>query len=438
MTVKGGKQKLGIWMTTSLVIGNMIGGGIFMMPSTLAEFGGISILGWLVSSMGALLLALIFSKLSRMVTGRSGGPYAYAHAEFGDYVGFLVAWGYWIAVWVAMAALAIAFISAMSIFFPVLNEKPWIAVTAGLGAVWLLTWINSRGVRASGKLQVLTTLLKIIPILLIIMGGFFFFEPGNFVPFNASENSSVSAIAITGTLTLYAFLGLESASVPSDEVRQPEKTIPRATMLGTVFTTVLYILSTVAIMGLIPLDTLAKSPAPFADAMKIMTGEMGSYIVAGGVAMAAFGALNGWILIQSQVAKAISLDGLFPKVFQRENSQGVPVMGLVIGSFLCSVLMLMNYTDGLVDQFKFVTLLSTICTLVPYLFSVAAFVGISLEKRLQTRQKIRVFILGGLAFAFSIWAVFGAGEQAVFIGFILLMLGTPFYVWLKWKQKNPE
>ncbi len=438
MNLKKGKQKLGIWMSTSLVIGNMIGGGIFLMPSTLAEYGGISILGWLVSAVGALLLAVIFSKLSRLVTGKSGGPYAYARAGFGDYVGFLVAWGYWIAVWVAMAALAIAFVSAMSIFFPVLKEKPWIAVSLGLGAVWFLTWINSRGVRTSGKLQVVTTLLKIIPILLIILGGFFFFEPDNFIPFNASEDSAISAIAITGTLTLYAFLGLESASVPSDNVKEPEKTIPRATMLGTVFTTALYILSTVAIMGLIPLETLAKSPAPFADAMKIMTGDTGSYIVAGGVAMSAFGALNGWILIQSQVARAISRDGLFPGIFKRENRQGTPVWGLVIGSLLASILMLMNYSEGLVDQFKFVILLSTICTLVPYLFAVAAFVSISLEKRLQSKQRIRVYVLGGLAFAFSLWAVYGAGEKAVFLGFILLMLGTPFYVWLKWKQKNPD
>lgn len=438
MNLNKGKQQLGIWMTASLVVGNMIGGGIFMMPSTLAEYGGISILGWLVSSLGAVLLAVVFSKLSRLVTGKSGGPYAYARAGFGDYVGFLVAWGYWIAVWVAMAALAIAFVSAMSTFLPILNEKPWIAVSLGLAAVWLLTWINSLGVRTSGKLQVITTLLKIIPILLIILGGFFFFEPENFVPFNASEESAVSAIAITGTLTLYAFLGLESASVPTDNVKAPEKTIPRATMLGTVFTTALYILSTVAVMGLIPLDTLAKSPAPFADAMKIMSGDTGSYIVAGGVAMAAFGALNGWILIQSQVARAIALDGLFPAVFRRENKAGVPIWGLVIGSLLASILMLMNYSQGLVEQFKFAILLSTICTLVPYLFAVAAFVGISLEKGLQGKQKVRVYLLGALAFAFSIWAVYGAGETAVFLGFILLMLGTPFYVWLKWKKRNPD
>ena len=154
------KNKLGIWMTTSLVIGNMIGAGIFLMPSALARYGGISILGWLLSSAGALLLAKVFSKLSNMVKDSNGGPYAFAKVGFGDYVGFLVAWGYWISAWVANAAIAIAFVSALSVFIPVLKENPLIAVFTGLGAIWFLTWVNSRGVRNSGKMQLVTTLLK--------------------------------------------------------------------------------------------------------------------------------------------------------------------------------------------------------------------------------------------------------------------------------------
>jgi len=432
------KNKLGIWMTTSLVIGNMIGAGIFLMPAALAEYGGISILGWLASSIGALLLATVFSRLSTMVKSKNGGPYAFSKIGFGDYVGFLVAWGYWIAVWVAMAAIAIAFVSAMSIFFPILNENPLVAVLTGLTAIWFLTWVNSQGVRNSGKIQVLTTLLKLAPIVLIIMGGFFFFKTDNFIPFNNSDTSAMGAIAMTGTLTLYAFLGLESATVPADNVENPEKTIPRATMLGTIITTIVYILSTVVVMGIVPLEALAKSPTPFADAMMVMTGETGSYIVAGGAAIAAFGALNGWILIQSQIAKAISQDGLFPKIFQKESKKGVPLWGLIIGGLLSSIVMLMNYSEGLVEQFKFIILLSTLCTLVPYLFTAAAYVAISLERDKTKKPKTSIFVLGGLTFAYSIWAIFGAGDKAVFWGFILLMLGTPFFVYLKWKQHKPE
>lgn len=429
-------KKLGIWMSISLVIGNMIGAGIFMMPSALASYGGISIAGWLVSSLGALLLAKVFSKLSVMVKGKTGGPYAFAKIGFGDYVGFLVAWGYWISTWVANAAIAIAFVSALSVLFPILEESRIAAVVLGLGAIWILTWYNSRGVLDSGKMQLVTTLLKLLPILVIIAGGFFFFDANNFVPFNASEESTLGAIAITGTLTLYAFVGFESATVPADNVEDPEKTIPKATMIGTAITTLIYILSTVVVMGMIPMKELASSPAPFADAMRIMSGEIGEEIVAIGAAIAAFGALNGWILIQSQIARATAIDNMFPKIFKKENKKGVPIWSLIIGSILSSAIMLMNYSDGLVEQFRFMILLSTLCCLVPYIFSAAAYVSISLQRKREKASKTTIFVLGSLSFFYSLWAVFGAGEEAVFWGFILLLLGTPFYVWIKWKNQN--
>jgi APA family basic amino acid/polyamine antiporter len=430
------KSKLGIWMTTSLVIGNMIGAGIFLMPAALASFGGISIMGWLLSSIGALLLAKVFSKLSNMVKNSNGGPYAFAKKGFGDYVGFLVAWGYWISCWISNAAIAIAFVSAMSVFFPILKENPVVAVFTGLGAIWFLTWVNSRGVRNSGKMQLVTTLLKIAPILVIIAGGFFFFNGDNFIPFNVSGKSNLAAIATTGTMTLFAFLGLESATVPADNVVDPKRTIPRATMLGTAVTTLIYMLSTVVVMGMIPLDQLALSPTPFADAMGIMSGEIGEEIIAAGAAIAAFGALNGWILIQSQVARATAIDRLFPRIFKKENRKGVPIWGLVIGSILSSMVMLMNYTEGLVEQFRFMILLATFCVLIPYIFSAAAYVVISLESKEIIKSRTGIFILGGLTFIFALWAIFGAGEKSVFFGFILLLLGTPIYVWMKWKQNT--
>ncbi len=429
-------KKLGIWMSISLVIGNMIGAGIFMMPSALASYGGISIAGWLVSSLGALLLAKVFSKLSVMVKGKTGGPYAFAKLGFGDYVGFLVAWGYWISTWVANAAIAIAFVSALSVLFPILEESRIAAVVLGLGAIWLLTWYNSRGVLDSGKMQLVTTLLKLLPILVIIAGGFFFFDADNFVPFNASDESTLGAIAITGTLTLYAFVGFESATVPADNVQDPEKTIPKATMIGTAITTLIYILSTVVVMGMIPMKELATSPAPFADAMRIMSGEIGEEIVALGAAIAAFGALNGWILIQSQIARATAIDKMFPKIFKKENKKGVPIWSLIIGRILSWAIMRMNYSDGLVEQFKFMILLSTLCCLVPYIFSAAAYVSISLQRHQEHASKTTIFVLGSLTFFYSLWAVFGAGEEAVFWGFILLLLGTPLYVWIKWKNQN--
>ncbi|MGB5387543.1 MAG: amino acid permease [Eudoraea sp.] len=430
------KKKLGLWMSTSLVIGNMIGAGVFLMPAALAAYGGISIIGWLASSMGTLVLALVFSKLSKLFLNKSGGPYAYTRAGFGDFAGFLVAWGYWISIWVGMAVMAIAFVSALTVLFPMLEENSIASVLTGLGAIWLLTWVNSRGVRESGKIQVVTTLLKLTPLLMIIVGGFFFFNIDNFIPFNVSDSSSFEAIAITSTMTLYAFLGFESATIPADNVKDPGKTIPMATMLGTIITTLVYILGTIAVMGMVPLQELAVSPAPFADAMGIMTGELGRELVAGGAAIAAFGALNGWILIVGQLPRATAKDKLFPGIFKKENKRGVPVYGMLIGSALASGVMLMNYAEGLVEQFRFLILLGTLTALVPYLFTSAAYVSILLEKKLPSQPWLGIYGMGSLAFSYSLWAIFGAGEKAVFWGFILLMVGIPFYVFVKWRNKD--
>ena len=427
-------KKLGLWMCTSLVIGNMIGAGVFLMPAALAAYGGISIFGWLFSAVGALLLASVFSKLSKLVKNKNGGPYVFTKEGIGDFAGFLVAWGYWISIWVSNAAITIAFVGALSVFFPVLETNSVYAVLVGLCTIWFLTWINSRGVRESGKVQVVTTLLKLIPLILVIIGGIFFFNVDNFSPFNPSEETNLGAIAITATMTLYAFLGVESATVPAGNVENPEKTIPKATMLGTIITTLFYILSTVVIMGMIPSDILSNSPAPFADAMNTIAGGLGRNLVAAGAAIAAFGALNGWILIQGQIAMATAKDNLFPRIFKRENKKGVPTMGIIIGSILTSGVMLMNYSEGLVEQFKFMILLTTLCCLIPYLFSAAAYILILVQRKSTNFKWFPEVTLAGLAFIYSLWAIYGAGEKAVFWGFLLLLAGIPFYVWMKYKN----
>ena len=400
------------------------------MPAALAAYGGISVAGWLFSSIGALILAYIFSRLSKMVKNSTGGPYAFSREGFGDFLGFLVAWGYWISIWVSNAAIAIAFVGALTVFFPSLSESPIVSVTLALVSIWGLTWINSRGVISSGRMQLATTVLKILPLVIIILGGIFFFNIENFTPFNTSEFSTSKAIAVTAAMTFFAFLGIESATIPADDIDNSKQTIPRATMLGTGITTLLYVLSTVVIMGMIPMDSLAKSPAPFADAMAILAGSTGEKLVAAGAAIAAFGALNGWILVMGQVARATAKDKLFPKIFEKENKKGVPITGMVIGSVLTSIVMLMNYTDGLVDQFRFMILLGTLCCLVPYLFSAAAFVV--LGKGFYSASRLR--IIGGLGFAFSIWMIYGTGEEAVFWGTLLLLAGTPFYIYMKQKE----
>jgi basic amino acid/polyamine antiporter, APA family len=431
------KNKLGVWTTTSLVIGNMIGAGVFLLPAALASFGGISLLGWILSAAGALLIAKVFSNASRLLPNVDGGPYAYTQKGFGDFAGFLVAWGYWISCWCTNATIAISFVGALSTFFPTLATNPIIAIATGLSAIWFLTWINTLGIKASGEMQLVTTILKLLPLIAISLAGLFFIHWKNFIPFNISGLSTIQAITGSAAMTLYAFLGVECATIPAGNIEDPEKTIPRATMLGTAITTLIYIMGTISVMGMISSVDLQHSVTPFADAAAIMWGNNAHYWVAAGVAVAAFGALNGWILIQGQIASAIAKDKLFPAIFARENKKGVPAAGIIISSVLVSIFMLMNFTKGLVEQFKFMLLLTTLTCLVPYLLVAASYVIMVMERQAVTANEwTRTLILASLAFVFSLLAIIGAGETIVFWGFILLLAGVPFYVWLIWKRRS--
>lgn len=429
-------KKMGLWAGTSLVMGNMIGGGIFLLPAALSFYGGISLLGWLFTTIGSICLALVFSRLSKSIPHKNGGPYAFTQVAFGDFLGFLIAWGYWISIWTANAAITVTFVGALSVFFPELASNRYLAVLTGLAAIWLLTWVNTRGVRETAFVQILTTLLKIIPLIVVTIGGFFFFKLENLLPFNQSGTSTWVAISATATLTLYAFLGFESATIPAKSMKNPKKNIPKATVLGTLLTAAIYILCTVAVMGMIPPETLQNSPAPLADAATIMGGENMRYFIAGGIAIATFGALNGWIFILGQIPLAIAEDDLFPEIFKRLNSKQAPVGGLVIGSILVSGLLLFNYADSLVAQFKFMTLLTTLSVLTPYLFSTAAYFLLSLQKQKSDYRMINILILSALAFVYCMWAVYGSGEEVVFWGFLLLLSGIPFYLWIKYSVKK--
>ncbi len=418
-------RKIGLWPATSLVLGNMIGSGIFLLPASLAVYGGISVVGWVVSALAGLVIAKVFSELGKQFP-ETGGPYTFAKKGFGDFPAFLVAWGYWIAIIATNAAITVTMLSYLSVFFPVLSANPLVAILMGLGVIWLLTYINTRGVKEAAWVQLVTTVLKLVPLILIAIVGMFFINMEHFSPFNLSGESNFAAITATTTLTLFAFLGIESATIPADNIANPSKTIPRATMLGTWTAIVVYILGSVAVMGMIPPETLATSEAPFADAAVVIWGEPARKWVALGIVISTFGALNGWIMMQGQIPLAAAKDDLFPKLFGKLNKNDMPVQGLVFSSVLISVLMFMNYSKSLIKAFEFMILLATLTCLVPYLFATATHLLFALRS-----GKRWAWIWGSIAFVFSMWAIVGSGEEIVFYGFLVLMAGIPFYVWIK-------
>ncbi len=207
-------RSLGLITVISLVAGGMIGSGIFTLPSTLAKFGGISLLGWVIAAIGAWVLAHLMSALSKVIP-ETGGSYAYTKAAFGELAGFIVAWGFWLSIWSTNAAIALTFSGYFGVFFPEVSQSSWFSVTVALSAIWGLSILNSLSIRSSGNLQVVTTILKIVPILLIAFGGLFFIDLDNFIPFNTSEESSFQAITTSSVLCFYAFMGIEAATIPA-------------------------------------------------------------------------------------------------------------------------------------------------------------------------------------------------------------------------------
>jgi APA family basic amino acid/polyamine antiporter len=417
---------LGFWAAVSLVMGNMIGSGVFLLPSSLAAYRGLSLIGWLLSAAGAVMLALVFARLARQFPA-TGGPYAYTRLAFGDVPGFLVAWGYWLSVVATLAALAVAFVGYLDPFVPQLVRTPSIAAWLAIGVVWVLIGVNVVGVKTAGHVQVMTTALKILPLAVVGVGGVFFFQAEALSIPTPRDTSVGRDIVTTMTLTLWAFLGLESATIPASSVRDAARTIPRATVFGTVLTAVVYIVSTIGVMSLVPPEVLASSTAPYADGARALMGDGAARLVAAGAAVSCFGALNGWILVAGQWPMAVAADGLFPPVFGRVSSKGTPIAATLIAGVLGSALVAMNYARGLVELFTFVILLATLSTLIPYAFcSLAVWLMPG-----QPRPEGGAAAVSVLAFVFAMFAIGGAGAETVFYGFLSLLAGLPLYVWMK-------
>ena len=430
------KKALGLWMLTALVTGNMIGSGVFLLPSSLAHFGSIGILGWGFTAVGALLLAFVFARLSRMRPG-IGGPYAYCHDAFGDFIGFQIAYSYWVALWVGNAAIALAFTGYLSVFVPVLATSHAYTCYTSIGIVWLLTVVNILSIREAGVIQLVTTIIKLLPLILLATVGLFFIHKVNlFTHYNISGESDLTAFSATAALTLWAFIGVESATIPADSVENPKRNIPLATLLGTSIAAVVYILSTISIMGILPNAVLARSIAPFAAAAGHIFGNWGLWLVAIGAVFSCFGALNGWIMLQGQVPMAAARDGLFPPAFAKQTKNETPYVGLIISAILITILLLLNLNANLVNAFQLIILIATFASLVPYLFTTIA--EIILLKQANPHfcwKRLGSSVLGSsLAFIYSFWAVIGSGGTIVYYGSLLIFTGIPIYAWLKWHE----
>ena len=412
-------------MCTALVVGGMIGSGVFLLPAALAPYGWNALFGWGVSIGGAGVLALVFARLARALPD-AGGPYAYTREAFGPAAAFAVAWSYWLSVVITNGVVAVACVSYLGALWPALagaRIAPWLAVAL----IWLLTAVNCRSVTLAGNLQIATTVLKLLPLLAVgAVGAAVVARHGtaDVLPFSAAPISA-GAIATTATLTLWALVGFEAATLPAAKVADPARTIPRATLIGVGITGVVYIVCCSAITLLLPPAIAAHSGAPFADFIARFVGPDAAFAVAAFAAIAAFGALNGWILIQGELPLALANDGVFPRWFAAVAANGVPVRAHLLASGLVTLLVVGNYTRSMAQLFVFMALLATTANLVTYFACSAAALRLRRDARLAATPAL--LLLATIGAVFAVAMLYGAGREAVGWGAVLLLSGVPVY-----------
>lgn len=420
-------KSLGVTACTAIVVGNMVGSGFYLSPAAVAPYGNLAILVWVIMGAGAICLGLTFARLARLAPA-TGGPYAYTRLAYGDFPGFLIAWGYWISIWASLPVIAIALAGAVIDLFPALRGRS-MAVLLTLGAIWVVVLVNLRGVKAAGVTAQITTLAKLIPFGAVAILGLLYVSPSNFGDFNPSGLSTLQATAALAPLTMFAFLGLESATVPAGDVRDPERTIPRSTVLGIVIATTLYVLGTVVVMGVLPRSELVGSVAPFSEAAGAMWGRAGELAIGLAVIVSSIGALNGWTLLMGQVPMAAARDGLFPPLFGRLSARDVPATGIIVSAVMATALVLIQAagSGGFSAFYNLVVGLATMTAVIPYAF--CALAGPLVSARVKGPPVPRLTPIEIVAFIFSVFTLYGSGAQAVLYGLVLLLLGIPVYVW---------
>jgi len=423
------RPSLGLAACTAIVIGNMVGSGFYLSPSAVAPYGLLGIIFWAVMGAGALCLGLTFARLARRMPA-TGGPYAYTRAAYGDFAGFIVAWGYWISIWASLPVIAAAFTGSLLKLVPALQGSRPIAVAITVGAMWLVTLTNLRGVKEAGLFAEITTYAKLIPFAAIAIIGLPWVHVRQIAEFNPSGSSLLQATAALAPLTMFAYLGLESATVPAGDVRNPERTIPLATIFGITVAALLYVLGTVVVLGVVPRAQLVNSVAPFSDAAQLMWGRWAADVVAVAVIVSSIGALNGWTLLMGQVPMAAAKDRLFPDVFGRLSSRHVPAIGIALSSALATGLVLVQASGspGFAAAYTMLVSLATMTGVIAYVFCALAD-GLIAVGGAARGVLPRIGIIEMIAFAFAIFTVYGCGPTPVLYGLLLLLFGIPVYVW---------
>ena len=405
------QNSIGIWLTSAIVVGTMIGSGIFMLPVSLAPLGANAIVGWIVSSTGAMCIAFALARLSRL-----GGEGIQANVErqLGPSAGFVVAWAFWVSSWSAQAAVAIAGASALSFVSPAMSGDAFVMIVA-IASVLFFTSLNALGVRVSGITSIITIAIRLLPLAgVMLVLALRAVGPEHLEPL-AQSRTTVGNLAAATALTFFALTGFENATTPVGKVRNPSRTIPRAIIGGTLFVAVVYLFSSTAVQLLLPAQIVARSPAPFADVIGGQWGGTAASLMAICIAVAAFGCLNSMILATGELGYAMGLRSDLPTAMAWTVRGNTPVAAQIAGSALSIFLILANSSRGGASLFKFVILLSTSAALVLYLAGALA------AWRLVASRRAKSVLTAALLFI--IFAFYGSGFDADAWCIVLLAIG---------------
>jgi APA family basic amino acid/polyamine antiporter len=404
-------ESIGIWITSAIVVGTVIGSGIFLLPSSLAPLGVNAVIGWIISGIGALCIAFA---LSRLVTSDGGGIQSYVEVVFGPTLAFVVTFAFWVASWTAMAATAIATAAALSRIFPQVSD-PWSIAMVALAATMIVAAVNSRGIRAAGGFALVTVAIRILPLLAVIVVVLLLQVKDQPLAPLAATPVTADNIATAVTLTLFAIIGFEAATAPVGKVRNPSRTIPLALIAGTSFCVLLYLFSSTSVSLILSPEATASSLAPYADALKASWGEGATKLAAAGIAIAAIGGLNSAVLTSGELGYSMALRGDLPRYLARTSTNNTPVFSQFLATALTVVLVLSNTSKSTVELFVFVSLLATTATLVVY--------GIGALAALRTGPSAYATIAIVASIMFSLFAFYGAGWEANLWGLVLMLIG---------------
>ena len=424
-------RNIGFWSVLAIVMGSQIGSGVFMLPAILAPYGYFSLAGWLISSSGAVFLAIMFALLCSRFP-KTGGPHAYVQNAFGPHVAFFIGWSYWVVSWVSTVVVIVASVGYLSPFIG--DRSPMIYLAVEIFLLCLISILNIRGVHTAGKVGFFLNLMRFIPLFILPLIALYYFKSSNFVISN--EISPLNTTQILGQvtmLTMWGFIGLETGTTPAGSVENPCKTIPRAVIFGTICVALLYILNSVGIMGLIPAEELAKSKAPYVDATQYIFGGNWHLLVSIIASVVLIGTINAWTLVSGQIILGLSEDNLVPKIFSKKNSQHAPFWGILASSAGIVILLILTSEKNLAKQITAVINYSVAVFLFVYLVCGLAAIKTSMQKNSST--KIYQWVVIFIAIAFCSWVIYETPLKSLAVSSLFVLSGLPIYLFWYSKRK---